>query len=170
MTTDNYAFCANCVNRIFNPNVTLSWNKGNIMSGKVAILPFTDFDSTDLNDKEKVFNNVYEEITGLPVYNDICVMRTIKCNNVPNYNTYMAAAQKCRMITFKQLYKYDVRHLFLFGNAWQCMFDCAPIRHYKSGDLHIYHNYSPGVAYYDADKFAIFKQQFAEDIKLSNSY
>lgn len=169
ITTSNCSICKNCINRIFNPDVPVNFCKGSINTDTVFLLPFAEFDKVDIKDTEKILSDVYFEITGLPIYNNGLVTRTIRCRNVPNYNTYIPAAHRCRMITYDLLNKIKCKHLFVFGNAWECMFDSYPIRHLQNNNMNIYCNYSPGVAFYDAGKYTIFKQQLAEDINLANN-
>lgn len=169
-TTDNCTFCNKCVNRIFNKDICLHLPKGNISSRKLVILPFVEFDSTTYEDKELILSEAYVGITGMDIKNDMCITRNIRCKNVPTYNTYMSACRKCNQITFRLINDFNIDHVFIFGNVWQTMFNFAPIRHFKSGNVNYYYNYSPGVAYYDADKFNTFKTQLAEDIQKSNIY
>lgn len=170
ITTTNCDFCRNCVNRIFNKDICVNLPKGNIGSSKLVILPFVEFDNTAYEDKERILSEAYTGITGMDIRNNMCITRNIRCKSVPSYNTYISASKMCNQITFQLINDFYFRHVFIFGNVWQTMFHFAPVRHFRFNDVNYYYNYSPGVAYYDADKFNTFKSQLAEDIHKSNIY
>ena len=153
--------CKSCPLKLYvsSNNDTIIFGVGNILTDTIIILPSYDVKAkigyiTIL----KIVQDVYRDITGKELLEDIYVTRAIKCFNKTDFNLEKEAIKSCFSNLFYEIDRISPSKLIVFDkHCYDILFN-----YNNNGLIKVIPVISPGVMYYDNDAL---KERFINEFK-----
>lgn len=145
--------CEVCPYRIFADNderVTLG--VGNIQSNFVFVLPTYDIKSHNhYSGLISQLKEIYKDITGKELFENIYTTRLVKCSNKNEHNIYSTAIAPCSSYFSYEMNNLPAKHIVFFGSTYEDYNNNKDTVALYLNNKYVYKVYSPGVIYYDND-------------------
>lgn len=153
--------CKDCPLKLYVPSYddTIIFGVGNILTDTIIILPSYDVKAkigyiTIL----KIVQDIYKDITGKELLEDMYVTRAIKCLNKTDFNLEKKAIKSCFSNLFYEIGRITPSKLIVFDkHCYDILFN-----YNNNGFIKIIPVISPGVMYYNNDAL---KERFINEFK-----
>lgn len=138
---DKLSACDNCPLKLYNKkDNTVIYGIGNIQANIIIVVKsYNVYKSKELLDK---LNNIWKEITGNNILEDVYITRLIKCYNNAELNLDKDAINHCKGFVFHEICRISPTKVIVFGN-YSDLIDIIP------RGFNLYETYDIGILYYD---------------------
>ena len=133
---------------------------GNVMTDTIMVLPSYDVKAKiGYITMLQIVQDVYKDITGKELLEEVYVTRVIKCLNKTDFNLEREAIKSCLNNLYYEIGRITPRKLIIFDKQ---IYDFGLYK-YNQGKYVVKTVISPGVMYYDNDALKeVFIKQFKE--------
>lgn len=138
---DKLRACSNCPLKLYNKkDNTVIYGIGNIQANIIIVVKsYNVYKSKELLDK---LNNIWKEITGNNILEDVYITRLIKCYNNTELNLDKDAINHCKEFVCHEICRILPKKVIVFGDYDDCV-DVLP------RGTKLYKTYDVGILYYD---------------------
>lgn len=147
--------CAKCPYRLYaKSDETVTLGTGNISSNFIFVLPTYDTRTKlGYSNLLTVLADGYREVIGKDLFTEIYVTRLVKCYTNSEHDLYSQAIGPCSGFLIYELNKLPARNILFFGSAYDDYNNNSDTVGMSIPNKNIFHINSPGVLFYDNEKF-----------------
>lgn len=165
---NEYPQCQDCPIRIFNTNEKLTLGTGNIESNILFVLPTYDYNAKlGYTTILTLLADVYKEIKGKSIFEDVYITRVIKCFNKTDFNLNDIAAKHCNSFIAAEIRSKQWKKIIFFSNTYEEYiskinnnYDLKRITLYNK-TKRVYNVYNPAILFYNNEKVI---KEFKKDL------
>lgn len=150
--------CENCPLHVFaNDGQVIMFGAGNIFATTIMVLPPYDIKAkVDYITMIDLLENAYQEITGLDIYEENYITRSVKCFSKTNYDLNTIAINECANKLYYEIVRIHPKKVIVFDK--NC--DIDTIKY--NTNCNVFQVISPGVMYYNNTEL---KEKFMKQFK-----
>lgn len=152
--------CESCPLHIFaEDGQVIMFGAGNISASTIMVLPPYDIKAKiDYVTMIDLLEDAYKEITGLDIFEETYITRSVKCFSRTNYDLNTVAIKECANKLYYEIVRIQPNKVIVFDK--NCDIDTI-----KANNYNVFQVMSPAVMYYDNPELKeIFMKQFKEAI------